>query len=194
MYGTDYDNELHYFWILDPQKRTQHMPLHSLDSPVTQRHTCFCGHNTLLVMGDTLFYYTWNSGEDVAHAFPRLNALHFSSYPECKMTEVLRAQSILGYDRDFYWAPYWSPIYPIGDSALTVSVEDYQHSNTWAVDVAFSADTAAGMLTDKHFVHYHLADMASVMSASREILTTLGYTCRAFVYATAPLCHVIESG
>lgn len=86
---------------------------------------------TVLVVGDTLFFYTYVLGSaNSAYGLPRLSSLTFAEYRsnvgiESLAQTGLDAFSVLGSDFSRYWGPQHSPIYPAGEDALTISVEDY---------------------------------------------------------------------
>lgn len=50
-----------------------------------------------------------------------------------------------------------------------------------------------GELAWKSYVHYDRRTTPSIETSSRDILTTLSYTCRAFANGTTPFCYVIAT-
>lgn len=97
------------------------------------------------------------------------------------MSEGLRAISILDYDESrWYWGGY-SPLYPSGPGAVTLSEQNCHHSHDggsghmWAIDVVVDRGRHGPL------VYYDHADCPSVRSTSREIVTFPDYSCRAFV-------------
>lgn len=166
------------------------------------------GPGTVLVAGDTLYYYTydWQRRQNRVYGLPRLSSLVFSEYRGGKSADELvstglDALNILGASDDFYWDSYWSPIYPTGKSSLTVSIQDWSNSGetdvfhgNWAIDVALTVVKSGAGIERGAFVHYLYKDAPSLRSTSREILTTPQYSCRAFVDGDAPLCYTIKKG
>lgn len=80
------------------------------------------------------------------------------------------------------WDGSFSPLYPSGSGSVTLSIEDYV--DDWAIDSVIT-DGVRGPL-----VLYLRSDTPSIYSASREVVTFPGFTCRAMNSGTT--CYSIS--
>lgn len=103
------------------------------------------------------------------------------------MTPGLVAYDVLGYGGAWRWDSAASPIYPSGPAAVTLSIGDWVEG-AWALDAAVDVEAAHTVA----LVHYTRADCPSVYSASREVATFPGYTCRAGT--TSVVCAPVGDG
>lgn len=155
------------------------------------------GAGPLTVAASTVFYYTHATGYS-RHALPRLNSLVFGEWcngadGEQLVSEGLRAYSVLGYGGATRWTGRHSPLYPSGPSTVTLSVNDDWRPCTedggWTVDAV--VDGAAGRTVVR--VHSSPRDVPSSCSASREVASFPGYSCRA-QGADGVVCAALAEG
>lgn len=155
---------------------------------------------TIAVAGDTLYFYIYGAefgGGPTTYSLPRLSGLTFSEWHEGKtanelVTESINALNILGYHEEFCWNSFFSPIYPSGPAAVTVSVNDYEGcdgetGDAWAIDAVIRNGATTAL------VFYGRTNYRSVAATSREVATFPGYSCRALLNGSV-VCASMNSG
>lgn len=151
------------------------------------------GPSTVLVMGNTLFFHAFIDclGHASDTAVPYLSSLVFDAYREGASADDLvhvgiKALKIIEMYPRRYYSTEQVPLYPAGPQALTVSAacDDYVH-----IDVVIALLENGTNAVCQTYVH--TADNSSVGSTSRDVLSVPGYSCRAFMDGTAPLCYLI---
>lgn len=106
-------------------------------STVGAYFTNYNAQSTVLVVGDTFFFYSFRrnyTGALISVGLPRLSSLVFSRYQAGVnvgklVQERLVGFDVLGYSGGYYWFADWSPIYPSGRDAVTISIEDSSSGN-----------------------------------------------------------------
>lgn len=133
------------------------------------------------MVGNTLYYYSHYPAGGDTRVLPLLSSLIFSEYrvgatASKLVTTGLRYYSMMSHGHPFRWNPYFSPIYPSGPGALTISIACADHYLTdWAVDVVVNT-VGSGSHGAEVLYQNTWADMSS---ASRSSVTFPGYTCSA---------------
>lgn len=171
------------------------MTFHDEESGVDHAYSSRFGPATVVVLGDTLFFYSFSSDGQIA-GLPRLSSLIFHEYrPDVDIGELmshgLRGYDILDYSAPLSWSSVFSPIYPSGDGAVTVSVKADSGGVAWVVDVpVISRGTVANR---GPLIHYSADNTPSARESTREVATFPGYTCR--TQSGGPvLCHSLGDG
>ena len=196
--NTNKNLRLAYAWLLNTSltgSRTLAVNGRENGDSTLMEYTNAYGPSTVLVAGSTLFFYTFSSGTHF-YGLPRLSSLVFAEYAAGKnASQLVRtgidAFNVLGYNGPYKWYSEWSPIYPSGASAVTISVEDFYGGDNWAIDVALTLSATSA--TRSAVVHLPRDTIPSVRSTSREVLTTPDYSCRVTT-ANTGTCYVLGSG
>lgn len=197
--GVQSDVPLFYTWLKNTTVRGNlTLAAPSEGTSRSPRSSSVYGHGSVVVLGSTLYFYSSDSRADgaaTAAGLPRLSSLLFDAYQPGRAAEdmvhwKLSAYSVLGIDAPRSWLGNWSPLYPSGSDTVTLSVEDYG-ADEWAIDAVIRV--SGGTAWRGALVHSHADSVPSVRSATREVVTVPGYTCR--LYASSPgQCARISDG